>query len=197
MSHYSGAVSVRPVWWLYITWLPLYLLKVRDFSMKQIGLFAWVPYVAAGAGSLFGCWLSGYLMSRGWTVNKARKLTIIIGTILMSFGNPAATAQSALVALAFIGVVLFGFQCFISNVQTMPSDFFPKDAVASVAGMSGFSAGIGAILLTFATGFVVDHFHTYTLILVTTALLPWLATLILLVLAGKIRRLMRRWKFQN
>ena len=54
-----------PVWWLYITWLPLYLYKVHGFSLKQIGLFAWVPYVAADAGSLFGGWMSGHLISRG------------------------------------------------------------------------------------------------------------------------------------
>src|ERR1035437_7214589 len=48
-----------PVWWLYITWLPLYLYKVHGFSLKQVGLFAWVPYVAADAGSLFGGWMSG------------------------------------------------------------------------------------------------------------------------------------------
>ena len=178
-----------PVWWLYITWLPLYLYNVRGFSLKQIGLFAWVPYVSAAAGSLFGGWLSGYLIRRDWSVNKARKLVVVIGALLMSSGILAATAESAMIALAFIGVVLFGFQSFISNVQTLPSDFFPKDAVASVAGLSGFGAGIGAILLTLTTGFVVDHFHSYTPILVTSALLPWLATLLLFALGGKIRPL--------
>jgi hypothetical protein len=58
-----------------------------------------------------------------------------------------------------------------------------------VAGLSGLGAGIGAILLTLTTGFVVDHFHSYTPILVTSALLPWLATIILFVLGGKIRPL--------
>jgi ACS family hexuronate transporter-like MFS transporter len=177
-----------PVWWLYITWLPLYLYNVRGFSLKQIGLFAWVPYVAAGIGSLAGGWLSGYLIQLGWTVNRARKLVIFIGTIFMSAGALAATAPDAMTALTYIGVVLFGFQIFITNVQTMPSDFFPKEAVASVAGVSGFGAGIGAILLTMATGFVVDHFHTYTPILVTSALLPWLATIILFTLSGKSER---------
>ncbi len=178
-----------PVWWLYITWLPLYLYNVRGFSLKQIGLFAWVPYVAAGAGSLFGGWLAGYLIRRGWSVNRSRKLVVVIGALLMSCGILAATAESAMTALAFIGVVLFGFQSFISNVQTLPSDFFPKEAVASVAGLSGFGAGIGAILLTLTTGFVVDHFHSYTPILVTSALLPWLATIILFAMGGKIRPL--------
>src|SRR5262249_38896033 len=51
---------VDPVWWLYITWLPLFLNKVHGFDLKKIGLFAWVPYVAADAGSLLGGFTSGF-----------------------------------------------------------------------------------------------------------------------------------------
>lgn len=177
-----------PVWWLYITWLPLYLYNVRGFSLKQIGLFAWVPYVAAGGGSLFGGWLSGFLIRRGWTTNWARKLVIIFGAVLMSAGIFAATVESAMLALALIAVVLFGFQSWISNVQTLPSDYFPKNAVASVAGLGGLGAGIGAMLFTMTTGVVVDHFKSYTPILITAALLPGLGTLALFAIGGKIHR---------
>jgi ACS family hexuronate transporter-like MFS transporter len=68
---------VDPVWWLYITWLPLFLNKVHGFDLKKIGLFAWVPYVAADAGSLLGGLTSGFLIKRGWTVDRARKASII------------------------------------------------------------------------------------------------------------------------
>ena len=178
-----------PVWWLYLTWLPLYLYNVRGFSLKQIGLFAWVPYVAADAGSLIGGWMSGFLIARGWTVNKARKVVLLPGTLLMSAGILAATAEHPIAALAFIGVVLFGFQSWIGNVQTMPSDFFPERVVGSVAGLGGLGAGVGAILFTLTTGFVVDRFHSYTPILVTAAVLPVLATAVLFLLGGPIRRL--------
>src|SRR5213080_3225456 len=94
-----------PVWWLYVTWLPLYLSRVRGFSLTQIGLFAWMPYVAADAGSLMGGWGSGRLIRHGWTANKARKAVIIVGTIFMSFGIPAALANNAMLALFFIGLV--------------------------------------------------------------------------------------------
>jgi len=57
----------------------------------------------------------------------------------------------------------------------LPSDFFPENAVASVAGLGGVGAGVGAILYTQTTGFVVDHFHSYTPILIVAALLPALA----------------------
>ncbi len=177
-----------PVWWLYVTWLPLYLSRVRGFSLTQIGLFAWMPYVAADAGSLMGGWASGRLIRHGWTANKARKAVIIVGAIFMSFGIPAALANNAMLALFFIGLVTFGFQSWINNVQTMPSDFFPSQAVASVAGLGGLGAGIGAILYTLTTGWVTDRF-SYTPVLIVAGLLPILGTVVLLVLSGPIRPL--------
>ena len=178
-----------PVWWLYITWLPLYLYNVRGFSLAQIGLFAWAPYLAADAGSLAGGWLSGHLIGRGWSVDRARKTVIVGGAVLMSAGILAAMAESAAAALAFIGVVLFGFQSWIGNVQTMPSDFFSDETVASVAGLGGLGAGIGAIFFTMTTGYVVDRFHSYTPILVAAAILPVLGTTALFLLGGRIHRL--------
>ena len=176
-----------PVWWLYITWLPLYLYKVHGFSLKEIGYFAWVPFVAADAGSLFGGWMSSHLMSIGWSANRARKSVILLGMLCMCAGLGAAVAHTATIALACIAVVLFGFQTWINNVQTMPSDYFPESAVGAVAGLGGMGAGIGAILFTQATGFVVDHF-SYTPMLIVAGLLPLLGTAVLFGLGGRIKR---------
>ena len=174
-----------PVWWLYITWLPLYLYKVRHFSLQEIELFAWMPFVAADAGSLFGGWLSGHLIRRGWTVDRARKSVILGGMVLMCCGIPAAVTRNAMSALAFIAVVLFGFQSWISNVQTLPSDYFPATVVGSVMGMGGVGAGIGAMILTQTTGLIVDH-YSYTPILITAGVLPIVATIVLFVLGRSI-----------
>ncbi|HEY8559246.1 MAG TPA: MFS transporter [Pyrinomonadaceae bacterium] len=178
---------VDPVWWLYITWLPLFLNQVHGFDLKQIGLFAWVPYVAADAGSLFGGWLSGFLISRGWTVNGARKAVIAFAACLMPAGILAAFTPDSMTALALIGVVLFGFQVWINNVQTLPSDFFPKSAVGSVAGLGGTGAGLGSMIFIFTTGWVVDNF-SYAPILIAAGLLAPLGTVLLFILAGRIEK---------
>lgn len=177
-----------PVWWLYITWLPLYLSNVRGFSLKEIGLFAWVPFVAADAGSLFGGWLSGFLIGRGWTVNSARKAVIAFAACLMPAGILAAFATDPMVALALIGVVLFGFQVWINNVQTLPSDLFPNKAVGSVAGLGGTGAGIGSMIFIFTTGWVVDNF-SYTPILIAAGLLAPVGTIVLFALIGRVHKL--------
>jgi MFS transporter, ACS family, aldohexuronate transporter len=177
-----------PVWWLYITWLPKYLADARGFSLTKIGLFAWVPYVAADAGSLSGGWLSGHLIGRGWSVDRARKTVILIAALMMPAGILAAFVSDPLLALALIGVVLFGFQVWINNVQTLPSDFFPDSSVASVAGLGGTGAGIGSMIFIFSTGWIVDRF-SYVPILITAGLLAPLGTMVLFTLSGRIEKL--------
>jgi MFS transporter, ACS family, hexuronate transporter len=176
-----------PVWWLYISWLPKYLADARGFSLTKIGLFAWVPYVAADAGSLSGGWASGYLIARGWSVDRSRKIVILVAALLMPAGIFAAFANNPMVALALIGVVLFGFQVWINNVQTLPSDFFSDKAVASVAGLGGTGAGIGSMIFIFSTGWIVDHF-SYVPVLVVAGLLAPFGTLVLFALCGRIER---------
>lgn len=175
-----------PIWWFYITWLPLYLFKVRHFSLQQIGMFAWIPFIAADAGSLFGGWLSGFLIRSGRSVDQGRKLVMAGSTVLMLCGIPAALTHSSVTALALIAVVLFGFQSWIGNVQTLCSDYFPQASVGSVMGLGGVGAGLGAMFLTEITGFVVDHF-SYMPILIVAGMLPVVATVVLWTLGGTIR----------
>jgi hypothetical protein len=85
-------------------------------------------------------------------------------------------------------VVLFAFQVWINNVQTLPSDFFPSRAVGSVAGLGGFGAGLGSMLFTLTTGWVVDHF-SYTPIFTAAGLLAPAGTLVLFALSGRVGRL--------
>ena len=178
---------VDPVWWLYITWLPKYLYDARGFDLKQIGAFAWMPFVVAGLGSLFGGWLAKFLIGKGWSVDKTRKAIIGVSCLLMPAGIAAAFVSDAAVALGLISVVLFGFQVWINNVQTLPSDFFPKSAVGSIAGLGGVGAGIGSIIFVYLTGVIVDNF-SYTPVLVAAGLLAPLGTIILFALAGNIRQ---------
>jgi ACS family hexuronate transporter-like MFS transporter len=179
---------VDPIWWLYVLWLPTYLKEVRHFSLKDIGASAWAPYLAAAIGSLFGGWLAGRLITRGLSVNAARKTAIGIAACLMPFGIFAAHAQSAYSALACISVVLFGFQMWISNVQTLPSDLFANSAVGSVAGMGGTAAGISSLIFNLCTASLVARFG-YGSVLTIAGLLAPIGAFTLFLLIGNIHRL--------
>jgi len=175
-----------PIWWLYVNWMPLYLADARGYDLKQLKATGWVPYVAAALGALIGGWCSGYLLRRTGDVNRARKTAIYIGTIAMLAGFATAFAPTAELAIACMSVTLFGFQFWVGNVQTLASDYFPIGAVGSIAGFAGTAAGLGAVIFTFSTGWVVDHF-TYTPILIIAGMLAPIATLVLFSLAGRVR----------
>jgi ACS family hexuronate transporter-like MFS transporter len=187
-----GIVTARflgdPIWWLYVNWMPLYLADARGFDLKQLKATGWVPYVAAAVGALAGGWLSGFLLRRTGDVNLARKVAISIGTVAMLAGFATAFTTSAPAAIACLSITLFGFQFWVGNVQTLASDFFPVGAVGSIAGFAGTAAGLGAVIFTFSTGWVVDNF-SYTPILMAAAMLAPLATISLFLLAGRVRRI--------
>ncbi len=138
-----------PVWWLFVTWLPLYLADTFGFDIKQIGLFAWVPFVGAMLGSLGGGWLAGRLIARGWPVLRARRAVITLGGAIMLPALLGTTvAASPLGAVLLIAAILFGFQVAINNIQTLPSDFFGGGAVGTLAGVSGTAAVAGTLITT-------------------------------------------------
>ena len=177
-----------PVWWLFVSWLPIYLAATFGFDIKQIGFSAWVPYVGAAAGAIFGGWLARFLLERGRTVNFARKLTITLGGIIML---PAllltAAASTPLAAILLIAVILFGFQTAIGNIQTLPSDYFSGKSVGSLAGVGGAAAVAGVLITTELIPRITEASFAPAFIL-GAALVP-LAILSVWIFGGRIRPL--------
>ena len=180
-----GRFITDPIWWLYIFWLPSYLQEARGFSLQQVGLSAWLPFLAGGIGALSGGYASGALISRGWTVDRARKAVMIFGAMLTPAGILAMRANDPYVALGWMAVVLFGFQVWVNNLQTLPSDFFPSSAVGSVFGLGGLAAAIASVCFTWATGRIVDNYG-YTPVFLVAGVLGPLGLVVTLGLAGRI-----------
>ena len=72
-----------PVWWFYLFWLPTYLTDVRHFTPQQRGTALMIVYSISAVGALLGGVVSSFLMKRGWTVGKARKMTLLFCAIVM------------------------------------------------------------------------------------------------------------------
>ena len=180
-----------PVWWLFVSWLPIYLADQFGFDIKQIGLFAWVPYVGAAIGALFGGWLAGYLLKKGWTVNATRKLTVTAGgAIMLPALIATAYAATPLLAVLLIAVILFGFQLAIGNIQTLPSDFYSGQSVGSLAGYSGTAAKLAVVGLNFLIPVITVK--SYAPAFAVGAALAILTVLSVWILCGKIQPLSPR-----
>jgi ACS family hexuronate transporter-like MFS transporter len=197
MSHRQswGIVGARffldPVWWLFVSWLPLYLAETFGFDIKQIGIFAWVPYVGAMLGSLFGGWLSGYLIRRGWTIDRSRKSAITLGGLIMVpalIGAPQATDPT--IAVLTISAALFGFQVAIGNIQTLPADVFSGKSVGTLAGVGGMAAVAGTLITTWLVPVMTQRSYAPIFLLVA-ALVP-LSVLFVWFVGGRIHKVQPR-----
>ncbi|MFL9583985.1 MFS transporter [Stenotrophomonas sp. AB1(2024)] len=173
---------IDPIWWLFVSWLPIYLADTFGFDIKQIGIFAWVPYVGAMIGSVGGGWLSGRLIGAGWSVDRARKWVITLGGAIMAPALLGAVlATDPVWAVVTIAFVLFGFQIAIGNIQTLPGDIFNGKSVGSLAGLGGMAAVAGTLITTWLVPVMTRDSYAPIFILVA-ALVPasllalWLVT---------------------
>ena len=157
-----GRFFLEPIWWLFVGWMPIYLFDVYGFNVKEVGMFAWVPYVGAAIGSVAGGYVSGQIIAKTNSIDKGRKTTILIGGIIMLVGLIATVlfADSAKAFVAIVFFVLFGFQFAISNVQTLPSDFFSGKSVGSLAGLGGMVGVFSVIIMNFLIPIVAEVSYT-------------------------------------
>jgi len=179
---------IDPIWWLFVSWLPIYLADTFGFDIKQIGIFAWVPYVGAMIGSLGGGWLSGRLIGAGWSVDRARKWVITLGGAIMAPALLGAVlATDPVWAVVTIAFVLFGFQIAIGNIQTLPGDIFNGRSVGSLAGLGGMAAVAGTLITTWLVPVMTRDSYAPIFILVA-ALVP-ASLLALWLVTGRVEKL--------
>jgi ACS family hexuronate transporter-like MFS transporter len=176
-----------PIWWLFVNWLPIYLVERFGFDIRQIGLFAWVPYLGGAVGSIAGGWWSGHMIQKGWSVDKARKWSVVLGgTIMIPAFLLTAFANSPLLAVVLMAAVLGGFQVAMNNIQTLPSDYFSGRSVGSLAGLGGMSAVLG--VLVFSTWLIpVLSAKSYTPVFIMGALLVPMGVLSIFIFGGEIK----------
>ncbi len=144
-----ASAAIDPIWWIFVVWIPNYLVNVFDMGIEGITTYGWVPYLGAMIGAWFGGLLAKSFFNKGWNVNKVRKSTIAIGCAIMlpallSLSNPG----SPLIAVVIMAIVLFGFQTAIGNIQTLPSDLYNGKSVGTLSGLAGMSAKFAAAALT-------------------------------------------------
>lgn len=172
-----------PVWWFYLLWLPKYLADQRGFTLAEIGLVAWMPYLAADVGALAGGWLSGALISRGWPVLRARAMGTWPFALVMPLSLLIPTAPISQ-AVAIICAVAFAHMAWKTNMQTVTNDVFPARVVGTVSGMIAFGNGLGGAVFTWITGWVVQNI-SYDAIFVIMGFLHPVAYLIFRFIMGR------------
>ena len=144
-----------PTWSTLTFWLPLYLTTVRHFDLKHIAMFAWLPFLAADAGCLFGPAVTLAFQKRGLTLVNARRSTFTLGAVMIIGVAFAGFVPSPYTAIALICLGGFAHQTLSVTVITMSSDLFKRSEVATVAGFAGTCGNLGVTLFNLLIGALV------------------------------------------
>ncbi len=146
-----------PVWGMLSFWMPLYLARVRGFDLAQIALFAWLPFLAADLGCLFGPAVVTFLQRRNVDLIDARRWTFTLGAVMMTGMAFVGMATNPYAAIALLCLGGFAHQTLSVTVITMASDLFPRNVVATAAGLAGLAGNLGVLIFTLLLGQMVDQ----------------------------------------
>jgi ACS family hexuronate transporter-like MFS transporter len=144
-----------PTWAALTFWLPLYFAKVHHFDLKHIALYAWLPFLAADLGSLFGPTVALALQRTGIGLIDARRGAFTLGTVMMLGVAFTGFVAGPYLALALLCLAAFAHQTLSVTVITMASDLFARSEVATVAGMAGTFGNTGVLVFNTVVGLAV------------------------------------------
>jgi ACS family hexuronate transporter-like MFS transporter len=168
-----------PTWGTLTFWLPLYLTDVRQFDLKQIALFAWLPFLAADIGCMFGGTISIALQKYGnVSLINARRGAFTVGACMMVGVGFVGFVESPYTAIALLSLGGFAHQTLSVTVITMSSDLFKKNEVATVAGMAGTCGNAGLLIFNLLIGGLVTKIG-YTPFFIGLAVLDLVGALVL------------------
>jgi len=166
-----------PTWGMLSFWVPLYLTTVRGFDLKHIALYAWLPFLAADLGCIFGPSVVLFLQKRGMDLIDARRSAFTLGAFMMIGVAFTGVVKDPLMAVALISLAGFAHQTLSVTMITMATDLFPRNEVGTVAGMAGTCANLGILIFTYELGQRVDQIG-YTPVFVLLAVLDIVAAIV-------------------
>jgi ACS family hexuronate transporter-like MFS transporter len=151
----------NPVWWFYLFWFPGFIATRYHLTTVRAGFYTSIVYIMATVGSIAGGWFSSMLLNRGWSVNSARKLALLIPALCVLPVFAAASMPNVWGTVLLVGIAGAAHQAWAANLYTFVSDIMPKRAVSSVVGFGGFSGGLLSMAAAQATGLVLTAYHSY------------------------------------
>jgi ACS family hexuronate transporter-like MFS transporter len=173
-------------WWFYLFGSPDFFNKKFHLGPDDRKYMIMLIYVVASVGSIAGGWLAGWFMQRGWSVNRARKTTMLICAACVLPVAGSALTDSKWVAAALITLAGSAHQAWSANAFSLAGDMFPKRVVGSVTGLGGMMGAVGGIILFFITGKILKVTGDYLPIFILASVAYLTALIIVHLLAPKL-----------
>jgi ACS family hexuronate transporter-like MFS transporter len=148
----------EPAWQTFNAWIPLYMMTERHMNLKEVALFAWLPFLAADIGCVLGGYLSPFFVKTfnvSWLTS--RKLVVLTGALFMLGPAFVGLVASPYTAIALLCVGGFAHQILSGGLYSVTSDVFGKNEVASATGLGGMMGYLGAAAFTALFGIMVTQ----------------------------------------
>ncbi len=145
-----------PISYFFFFWVPKYLQSERGFTLADIARYGWIPFVAGAVGNIAGGAVPSWLIARGWTLNRARKTTMLIASCSMPvWCYLIVTVESPSVALVVASAAMFCHTLWANC--TLPAEKFPAHVVGTVTGFGGCIGGAMGVVTQLAIGWTVQN----------------------------------------
>jgi MFS transporter, ACS family, hexuronate transporter len=147
----------EPAWQTFSFWIPLYLSSARHMELKEIAMYAWLPFLAADLGGLAGGYLSPFLMKHFRVpLLWSRVSGVVLGAFMMIGPACIGLVASAYEAIALFCIGGFAHQMISTLVNTLAADVFDPEEVGTAAGFAGMAAWIGGLSFSLIVGALAD-----------------------------------------
>jgi ACS family hexuronate transporter-like MFS transporter len=157
-----GKALTDQVWWFLLFFMPDLFHRLFGLTQGTLGLPVAFVYLMAALGGITGGFLPSYLMTRrGWTVNAARKTTMLIYALLILPVPLLVGVDSAWVAAMILGLALFAHQGFSTNIFGLTTDVFPARIVGSAIGIGAFAGNLSGMAMIEFAGWSLDTGRGY------------------------------------
>lgn len=174
----AGAKALTDmVWWFMLFWTPDLFSRVFHLSQAQIGGPIALIYTMAALGAFSCGLLLPVLLRRGWSLNRARKSSMLFYACLILPIPFALHAGSAWGAAALIGLALFAHQGFSTNIFGLTADTVPLARVATVMAVGAVAGNLTGMGIIEFAGWSLTNGHGYAPMFAIAASAYLLATL--------------------
>jgi sugar phosphate permease len=157
--------------WIFLSWLPSYLIEVRHFTLIKVGIFASLPLWAGVVGDTLGGLATDWLLKITGSAKIGRRVVAIVGLLGCAVCIvPAALTADAYVAVACLTAAMFFLEFTIGPSWAVPMDTGGKYS-GTVSGMMNMAGNFGGALSPIVFGFLAEGGNWQAPFIVAAALL--------------------------
>ncbi|MCX7429318.1 MAG: MFS transporter [Planctomycetia bacterium] len=151
---------IGPVWWFYLYWMPKFLKNNYGIDLQHVFWPLLLVYLMSGVGSIGGGGLSSWLITRGASINVARKTAFVVCTLCTIPVACVSQVTNMWAAMFLVGIAAAAHAGYAANLFTIVSDTVPRKAVSSVVGIGGSASCVGMLFFSTMVGYILDWTET-------------------------------------